>query len=57
MIIDSHVRYAKNCHKKPFRYVTRNENGDALSGGDLPQLMQEAEEVNIRYFIEPGVNQ
>lgn len=56
MIIDSHAHYANNCYKKPFRYVTRDENGYSLREGELPQLMQEMEETNIRYFIEPGVN-
>lgn len=56
MIIDSHAHYANNCYNKPFRYLTRDENGYAIKEGELPQLMQEMEDVNIRYFIEPGVH-
>lgn len=56
MIIDSHAHYANNCYKKPFRYLTRDENGYALAEGELPQLVQKMEDANIRYFIEPGVN-
>ena len=56
MIIDSHAHYANNCYKKPFRYLTRDENGYTLNEGELPQLMQEMEDANICYFIEPGVN-
>lgn len=56
MIIDSHAHYANNCYRKPFRYLTRDENGYALCEGELPQLMQEMEDANIRYFIEPGVH-
>ena len=56
MIIDSHAHYANNCYKKSVRYLTRDANGYALSEGELPQLMQEMENANIRYFIEPGVN-
>lgn len=56
MIIDSHAHYANHCYRKPFRYLTRNEQGYALSEGELPALLQEMEASNIRYFIEPGVN-
>lgn len=56
MIIDSHAHYNNNAYKKPFRYLTRDENGYALAEGELPQLMQEMEAANICYFIEPGVS-
>ena len=56
MIIDSHAHYANNCYKKPFRYLTRDENSYALKEGELPQLLQEMEDANIRCFIEPGVS-
>ena len=56
MMIDSHAHYANNCYKKPFRYLTRDENSYALKEGELPQLIQEMENANIRYFIEPGVS-
>jgi len=56
MIIDSHAHYNNNCYKKPFRYLTRDENSYALAEGELPQLIQEMEDANIRYFIEPGVS-
>lgn len=56
MIIDSHAHYANNCYKKPFRYLTWEEGGYALSEGELPQLMQQMEKADIRYFIEPAVH-
>ena len=56
MIIDSHAHYANNCYKKPFRYLTRDENGYALEEGELPQLIQQMEDAGIRYFIEPAVH-
>lgn len=56
MIIDSHAHYINNAYKKPFRYLAYGEAGYALKEGDLPQLMQEMENANIRYFIEPGVH-
>ena len=56
MIIDSHAHYNNNAYKKPFRYLAYGEDGYALREGELPQLMQEMEEANIRYFIEPGVS-
>lgn len=56
MIIDSHAHYNNSAYKKPFRYLTRDENGYALKEGELPQLMQEMETADIRYFIEPGVH-
>ena len=56
MIIDSHAHYNNNAYKKPCRYLTYGEDGYALREGELPQLMQEMEEADIRYFIEPGVS-
>jgi len=56
MIIDSHAHYANSCYQKPFRYLTRNADGYALAEGELPQLMQEMEDANIRFFLEPGVS-
>ena len=56
MIIDSHAHYNNNAYKKPFRYLSYDKAGYALKEGELPQLIQEMEESNIRYFIEPGVS-
>ena len=56
MIIDSHAHYNNNAYKKPFRYLTYDKDGYALKEGELPQLMQEMENANICYFIEPGVS-
>ena len=56
MIIDSHAHYNNNAYKKPFRYLTYDKDGYSLKEGELPQLIQEMESANIRYFIEPGVS-
>ena len=56
MIIDSHAHYNNNAYKKQFRYLSYDKDGYSLKEGELPQLMQEMEEANIRYFIEPGVS-
>ena len=56
MIIDSHAHYNNSAYKKPFRYLSYVKDGYALKEGELPQLMQEMEEANIHYFIEPGVS-
>lgn len=56
MIIDSHAHYNNNSYKKPFRYLTRNEDGYALAEGDREQLFQELVDANILYSIEPGVS-
>ena len=56
MIIDSHAHYNNNAYKKPFRYLSYDKDGYALKEGELPQLMQEMEDANVRYFIEPGVS-
>ena len=56
MIIDSHAHYNNNAYKKPFRYLSYDKDGYTLKEGELPQLIQEMEEANIRYFIEPGVS-
>ena len=56
MIIDSHAHYNNNAYKKPFRYLSYDKDGYALKEGELPQLLQEMENANIRYFIEPGVS-
>lgn len=56
MIIDSHAHYNNNAYKKPFRYLTRNEDRYALAEGDRDQLFQELLDANIPYCIEPGVS-
>ena len=56
MIIDSHAHYNNNAYKKPFRYLSYDKDGYTLKEGVLPQLIQEMESANIRYFIEPGVS-
>lgn len=56
MIIDSHAHYNNNAYKKPFRYLSYDKDGYSLKEGELPQLMQEMKEANIRCFIEPGVS-
>ena len=56
MIIDSHAHYNNNAYKKSFRYLSYDKGGFSLREGELPQLMQEMEDADIRYFIEPGVS-
>jgi len=56
VIIDSHAHYNNNAYKKPFRYLTRNEDRYALAEGDRDQLFQELLDANIPYCIEPGVS-
>ena len=56
MIIDSHAHYNNNSYKKPFRYLSYDKDGYALKEGELPQLMHEMDDADIRYFIEPGVS-
>ena len=56
MIIDSHAHYNNNAYKKTCRYLSYDKDGYSLKEGELPQLMQEMEAANIRYFIEPGVS-
>lgn len=56
MIIDSHAHYNNSAYKKPFRYLSYDKYGYALKDGELPQLILEMENANIRYFIEPGVS-
>ena len=56
MIIDSHAHYNNNAYRKPFRYLTRDENGYALAEGDREQLFRELLDANIPYSIEPGVS-
>ena len=56
MIIDSHAHYNNSAYKKPFRYLSYDEDGYSLKEGELPQLMQEMDDADIRYFIEPGVS-
>lgn len=56
MIIDSHAHYNNSAYKKPFRYLTYGEEGYAIKEGELNQLIQEMENANICYFIEPGVH-
>ena len=55
MIIDSHAHYNNSAYKKLFRYLSYDKDGYSLKESELPQLIQEMEEANIRYFIEPGV--
>ena len=56
MIIDSHAHYNNNVYKKPFRYLTHDDNGYSLKEGDLDQLFRELQDANIPYSIEPGVS-
>ena len=56
MIIDSHAHYNNSAYKKPFRYLSYDKDGYALIEGELPQLIQEMEDADIPYFIEPGVS-
>ena len=56
MIIDSHAHYNNSAYKKPFRYLSYDKDGYSLKEGELPQLMHEMDDADIRYFIEPGVS-
>ena len=56
MIIDSHAHYNNSAFKKPFRYLTHNENGYSLKDGDRDQLFRELQDANIPCSIEPGVS-
>ena len=56
MIIDSHAHYNNNAYRKPFRYLTRDENGYALAESDREQLFRELLDADIPYSIEPGVS-
>ena len=56
MIIDSHAHYNNSAYKKPFRYLSYDKEGFSLKEGELPQLMQEMEDADVCYFIEPGVS-
>jgi TatD DNase family protein len=56
VIIDSHAHYNNSAYKKPFRYLSYDKDGYSLKEGELPQLMQEMDDADIRYFIEPGVS-
>ena len=56
MIIDSHAHYNNNAYGKPFRYLTRNEDGYALAEGDREKVFGELLDANIPYSIEPGVS-
>ena len=56
VIIESHAHYNNNAYKKPFRYLSYDKDGYTLKEGELPQLMQEMDNADIRYFIEPGVS-
>ena len=56
MIIDSHAHYNNSAYKQPFRYLSYDKDGYSLKESELPQLIQEMEEANIRYFIEAGVS-
>ena len=56
MIIDSHAHYNHNSFKNCFRYLTRDENGYAITEGDREQIFRELMDGNIPYSIEPGVS-
>lgn len=56
MIIDSHAHYNHVVYKKPFRYLTWDENGYALKEGDRQQLFRELMDAGVSYSIEPGVS-
>ena len=56
MIIDSHAHYNNNAYKKPFRYLSYDQDGYALREGDRDQLFRELQDANIPYSIEPGVS-
>ena len=56
MTIDSHAHYNNSAYKKPFRYLSYDEDGYTLKEGELPQLIQEMKDRNIRHFIEPAVS-
>ena len=56
MIIDSHAHYNNSAYKKLFRYLSYDRDGYSLKEGELPQVMQEMDNADIRYFIEPGVS-
>ena len=56
MIIDSHAHDNNSAYKKPFRYLSYDKDGYTLKEGELPQLMKEMDDADIRYFIEPGVS-
>ena len=56
MIIDSHAHYNNSAYKKSFRYLSYDKNRYTLKEGELPQLIQEMDDADIRYFIEPGVS-
>ena len=56
MIIDSHAHYNNGAYKKPFRYLSYDQDGYALREGDREQLFRELMEANIPYSIEPGVS-
>ncbi len=56
MIIDSHAHYNNSAYQKTFRYLTCRDGDYALGEGELPQLLRELEEADIRCSIEPGVS-
>ena len=56
MIIDSHAHYNNHAYGKPFRYLTRNQEGYALAEGDRDALFRELLEAGIPCSVEPGVN-
>ena len=56
IIIDSHAHYNNNAYKKPFRYLSYDEEGYILKEGELSQLIQEMVDAEIPYSIEPGVS-
>ena len=47
MIIDSHAHYNNHAYQKPFRYLTRNQEGYALAEGDRDDLFRELLEAGI----------
>ena len=56
MIIDSHAHYNNGAYKKPFRYLSHDQDGYTLREGDREQLFRELMEADIPYSIEPGVS-
>jgi TatD DNase family protein len=56
MIIDSHAHYNNSAYQNMFRYLSYEQNAYTLKEGQLPQLMQELEQAEIRHVVEPGIS-
>ena len=56
MIIDSHAHYSHNSFAAEFPYLTHSKTGFALDRGDLPQLLQQMQQADIPYSIEPAIS-